>query len=150
MQKGNLWFVRILLIIMMFLVACNQQQSTDSTAQNQTQQELDMANVFVVDGVQLLEQLEDIQKQSGVSAVADFIAEQFSIGTLVDLQQGDGKIYQICNHGVWQTDSSGNIMDFAYLEPLGNDNDECRLIRVLALSYLSEPFHAELYGTVVR
>lgn len=107
-----------------------------------------MKDIKVIEGIQFLELIENLYNEEGMSSIISLVEREFSIGTLVDLKQGisDNKIFRICNRAVWKMDSLGNLTNSALLPPLEVDSDSCGIIRVFALSYVSDPFQIELYG----
>jgi|SRR5574338_641622 hypothetical protein len=98
----------------------------------------------------LLNTIEQVFTNAGIPAVIKFIETEFGVGTLVHLNQdvANEKIYTICNYAIWQLDTQGRVLNNAYL-PLKDNVQNCNLIRVLALSYISQPFQVELYGTAL-
>ena len=107
-----------------------------------------MKDIKIIEGVQFLDLIEDLYNEEGISGIISLVERDFSIGTLVDLNQGvsNNKVFRICNRAVWRMDSQGNLTNSALLPPLEVDSDSCGIIRVFALSYVSDPFQIELYG----
>ena len=99
-----------------------------------------------------MELIENLYNKEGMSAIIRLIERDFSIGTLVDPNQGliNNKIYRICNRAVWRMDSQGNLTNSALLPPLEVNKESCGIIRVFALSYVSDPFQIELYGEEIN
>ena len=106
-----------------------------------------MKDVKEIDSEVVLETIESVFNKGGIEAVKNWVATEFAIGTLVSLKQGvpDEKLYNICDYAIVQMNSAGTVLPRTYLSRK-NDVEDCSLIRVLALSYVSQPFQIELYG----
>jgi len=109
-----------------------------------------MENIKEIESDKLLQSIENIFNSGGIDAVKKYIETEFTIGTLVNLNQGvsNEKKYKICNYAIWQMNAQGIVSNAAYLAPKNNIQN-CPLIRVVALSYISEPFQVEIYGSEI-
>jgi hypothetical protein len=107
-----------------------------------------MEKIKSIDSVKELESIENAYNLGGINAVIEWIENNFPIGTIVNLNQGipDEKIYRICNRAIHKLDDHGKVSDFAYLNSI-DGVENCNTIRILALTYVAEPFQIELYGT---
>lgn len=111
-----------------------------------------MDDVKEINGEQFLERIEELYDEEGMEAIVDLVKEEFAVGTLVDLKRdpADITLHRICNRAIWELDSQGTLTESAILPPYDVDDESCGVIRVFALTYVSEPFQIELYGKEVR
>ena len=111
-----------------------------------------MVSAKVIDGVQFLETIEELYQREGLHAISRFVDQEFPVGTVVDLRQGGPHctLHRICDRAVWRMDGQGSLTDSTLLPRLNPNQELCGIIRVFALSYISDPFQIELYGEKVE
>lgn len=95
----------------------------------------------------LLDTVEKVYDLGGMDSVVNWVNQNLAEGTVLSLNQGGAgdKQVKLCDRAVYGLDATGNVTARTYL-PKKQAGADCSLVRVLALTYVKEPFQVELYA----